>query len=147
MKIKFKKISFTLSSLQFFVVLILNTWRFIIFIITFCVFIISCCISIFLLYIQIPPLAPFSTINNIFISVKITNFTLVFLKAACHAKPEAQIKFARSSSYIPMYIFWKFWDTSGNKNVSLWTYNWWYSPKFLFQNFYKPFLRGRNLHQ
>ena len=46
------------------------------------------------------PLTPFSTINNISISVKRSNFTLVFLKAAYHANSGAEENFAGSSSYI-----------------------------------------------
>ena len=33
----------------------------------------------------------FSTINNISISVKRSDFTLAFFKAACHANPRAEI--------------------------------------------------------
>ena len=36
-------------------------------------------------------LIPFSVINNILISVKRSNFTLVFYKAACHDNPGAVI--------------------------------------------------------
>ena len=35
------------------------------------------------------PLIPFSTINNILISVNNSNFTLVFFKQAFHANPGA----------------------------------------------------------
>ena len=34
--------------------------------------------------INIPPLMPFSTLNNISISVNSSNFTSVFFKAACY---------------------------------------------------------------
>ena len=44
-----------------------------------------------------PSLIPFSTINNISISVKRSNFTLVFFKAACHADPGTERNFAGSS--------------------------------------------------
>ena len=43
---------------------------------------------------HIPPLTPFSTINNILMSVKRSIFTLVFFKAACHANPGAERNFA-----------------------------------------------------
>ena len=36
---------------------------------------------------HIPRLIAFSTINNMSISVKRSNFILVFLKAVCHANP------------------------------------------------------------
>ena len=56
--------------------------------------------SILIHRVNVPPLIPFSTINNISISVKRSNFTLVFFKAACHANPGAERKFAGPSSYI-----------------------------------------------
>ena len=59
---------------------------------------------------------PFSTINNISISVKRSNFTLVFFKAACHRNPGAERNFAVSSSYISILILLKFSNTSGNNN-------------------------------
>ena len=65
------------------------------------------------------PVIPFSTINNISISVKRSNFTLVFFKAACHAKPGAEKNFAGLSSYILIHILLKFSNTSANNNVSL----------------------------
>ena len=37
-----------------------------------------------------PPLITFSTINNMLISVKRANFTLIFFKATCHANPVAE---------------------------------------------------------
>ena len=42
----------------------------------------------------------FSAINNKLISDKRSNFTLVFLKAACHANLSAERNFVGSSSYI-----------------------------------------------
>ena len=90
-----------------------------------------------------PLLIPFSTINNISITVKRSNFTLVF----CHANPGAERKQAGSSSYIFSIITRKFSNISANSNVSLWIYNSWYYSKFFFQNLYKFFLRARNLHQ
>ena len=36
-----------------------------------------------------PPLIPFSTTDNIQILINRSNFTLIFLKAACHANPGA----------------------------------------------------------
>ena len=49
------------------------------------------------LYIEchIPSLIPFSTINNISISVERSNFTFVFFKAAYHANPGAGRNFER----------------------------------------------------
>ena len=44
----------------------------------------------------ISALIPFSTINNISISVKRSNFTLVFFKADCHANPGAKRNFAET---------------------------------------------------
>ena len=49
---------------------------------------------------HIPPVIPFSTINNIPILVERSNSTLVFLKAACHANSGAERHFAVSSLYI-----------------------------------------------
>ena len=54
---------------------------------------------------HIPPHIPYSTISNISISVKRSNFTLVFFKAACRANPGAERNFAGSSSYILRHIF------------------------------------------
>ena len=42
----------------------------------------------------ISPLITFSTINNISISVKRSNFTLVFSKAACRGNPGGEKNFA-----------------------------------------------------
>ena len=54
----------------------------------------------------IPPLIFFSTINNISVSVKRSNFTLVFFKAACHANPRAQTFFCRNQLiYFKTHIF------------------------------------------
>ena len=57
-------------------------------------------------------------INNISISVKGSNFTLAFFKAACHANPVEFRKQAGSSSYISRYLFQKFSNTSADNNVS-----------------------------
>ena len=62
---------------------------------------------------------PFSTINNISILIKRSNFTLVHFQAACNANRGAQRTFAGSSSYILRNIFLKFSNTSANNNVSL----------------------------
>ena len=51
------------------------------------------------------------TFNSISMSVKRSNFNLVFFKAACHANPGAVRKQVRSSSYISRHIFQKFSDT------------------------------------
>ena len=48
---------------------------------------------------------PFSTINNVSISVKRSNFRLVLSKAACHAGSDAVRKRAGSSSYIQETYF------------------------------------------
>ena len=62
---------------------------------------------------------PFSTINNILISVKRSNFTLVSFEAACHANPGTEGNFAESSFYISRHIFRKFSNTLSNNNVLL----------------------------
>ena len=62
---------------------------------------------------------PFFAIDNTTISVKRSNFTLVFLTAACYADPHTVRKEAGSSSYISRKIFRKFSNTSANKNLSL----------------------------
>ena len=54
---------------------------------------------------HIPPHIPYSTVSNMSISVKRSNFTLVFFKAACHANPGAERNFAGSSSYISRHIY------------------------------------------
>ena len=53
-------------------------------------------------------LIPFSTSNNISISVKRSNFNFVFFKAAYHANPGTERNFAGSSSYNLRLIFLKF---------------------------------------
>ena len=67
----------------------------------------------------IPPLMPFSTINNASISVKRSNFTLVFFKVGCYANRGAVEKPAGLSSYISRHIFRKFTNTLANNNVWL----------------------------
>ena len=85
----------------------------------------------------------YSTCNTFFyhyyisILVKISNFTLVFFKATYHVNPGAVRKRAGSSSYTSRHLFRKFFNTSANNNMSLWTYKKWCSPKF--QNLYKLF--------
>ena len=72
------------------------------------------------------------------ISVKESNFALVFFKAACHANPGAERNFLGSSSYISTHIstvFKHFEHT--NHDIIL---------NFFFQNAYKLFLRASNLH-
>ena len=61
--------------------------------------------------------------------VKRSNFTLVFVKAACHGNAGAKKNSAGSSSYILRHIFLKFSNLSANNNVLLWIYKC-YSPKF-----------------
>ena len=51
-----------------------------------------------------PPLITFSAINNMLISVKIANFTLIFFKATCHANPVAEKKFVESNSNFMAHI-------------------------------------------
>ena len=51
-------------------------------------------------------------INNILISVKRSNFTLVFFKTASHGHQGAERNFAESSLYILRHIFRKFSNTS-----------------------------------
>ena len=87
----------------------------------------------------ISPLITFSTINNISISVKRSNFTLVFSKAACHGNPGGEKNFAWSSFYILGHVFLKFSNTLPYKlSYSLlggffllfraWPYKW---PRYL----------------
>ena len=61
---------------------------------------------------HIPPLIPFSVINNFSTSAKGSKFTLVFFKAACYYNPVAARERARSRSYISRQIFWKCSNTS-----------------------------------
>ena len=74
-------------------------------------------------------LIPFPTINNISVSVRRSNLTLVFFRAACHANPGAEKNFAGSGLHILRCIFLKFSNTSANKNVSLSKYKSWYPSK------------------
>ena len=55
-------------------------------------------------------------------SVNSSNFTVFFLKAACHANPAAKRNFAGSNSYIFRLIFLKFSKTSAKSNISLLRY-------------------------
>ena len=81
------------------------------------------CICYCLLHIYIKSdiflLIPFSTIDNLSISVKRCNFTLVFSEAAYHGNAGPERNFARSSSYILIPIFLKVLNTSANNNVLL----------------------------
>ena len=52
-------------------------------------------------------------------SVNISNFTLVFFKAACYANLGVERNLAGSNSYISKDIFQKVLSTSANNNVSL----------------------------
>ena len=70
-------------------------------------------------YSDIPPPIHFPFINNISISIRRSNFTLVFFKAGYHANPGTERNFARSGSYILIHIFLKFSNTSASNNVSL----------------------------
>ena len=71
------------------------------------------------------PLIPFSTTNNISISVNNSNFTPAFFKQACYANPGADKKWAESNSYISIHLLLKFSITSATNNVSLWTLKSW----------------------
>ena len=53
---------------------------------------------------HMPPLITFSAINNMLISVKRANFTLIFFKATCHANPVAEKKFVESNSNFMAHI-------------------------------------------
>ena len=57
---------------------------------------------------HIPPVIPFSTINNILISVNNFSFTSVILKQACHANPGADRRWTGSSLSISIHLFLKF---------------------------------------
>ena len=105
---------------------IFNIWRLFIFIIIFHVFIVSFCISMnrvtFLLLYLFPPL--------ITCRYQLKDIILVYcFKAACHAYPRADKKFAGSSSYTSRHIFLNFSNKSASNNISLWTNKLWYSPK------------------
>ena len=66
---------------------------------------------------HILPLIP-SIIISLSLSVNNSNFTLVFLKQACHANAGADKKCAGSSSYFSMHLFQKFSNTSASNVVS-----------------------------
>ena len=87
-----------------------------------------------------PPLIPFSTINNISISIKRSNFTLVIFKAACHADLGAERKciedtYFKSSKIHRLTKMYCFEHTNHDTILS-----------FLFKKLYKIFLPARNLH-
>ena len=63
---------------------------------------------------HIPPLIPYSTSDNILISVKRYDFTFVFFKAAYHAEPDTVRQWVESSSYILRDVTWKLSNTSGD---------------------------------
>ena len=82
------------------------------------------------------------------VSAKISYFTLLFFKAACHANPGAEKNFAGSSLYILIHIFLKFSNTSANnKMYHLEDTNHDILLNVLFQNLYKLILDARDLHQ
>ena len=81
---------------------------------------------------HIPPLIPFSTINNISISVNKSNSTSVFFKAAYRANRKGERNIAVCSSKISKSIFLKFSKALANSNFSLWRYKSWYSPKYFY---------------
>ena len=53
------------------------------------------------------------------ISIKRSNLSLVFLKAACLANVKAEWRFPGSSSYVLIPLFGKFSNTWANNNISL----------------------------
>ena len=60
--------------------------------------------------------------NNISVSIKRYNFTLAFLKTACHANPGAERNFYRIKFiYFKTHIFVKVLNASVNDNVLLLT--------------------------
>ena len=63
-------------------------------------------------------------------SVKRSNFTLVFFKAGCYANLGAEIKFVGSSSCTLRHLLLKYSNTSATNNWLLWRSKPWYSPKF-----------------
>ena len=62
---------------------------------------------------------PFSAINKVSISVNNANFTFLFFKVSCHVNHGAEIKLARSSSYISRHIFQNFSNTLATNNALL----------------------------
>ena len=68
---------------------------------------------------HISSVIPFSTFNEISISVNNCNFTIVFFKNACHNNPGADKKWAGSSSYIPISLLRTFSNTFASNNVLL----------------------------
>ena len=89
-----------------------------------------------------PTLVRFSTISNISISIKRYNFTLVYFKVACNANLKVERNSPGLSFYISIRIFLKFWNTSSNNIVSLWTYRSWYYPQFLILKFLQNFMQA-----
>ena len=83
---------------------------------------------------HIPPLIPFSTIDNISLSVDNSNFTPAFFKQACHANPGADKKWAGSSPYISIHLSLKFYKSSARNNVLFWIHKSWYSPRSFISN-------------
>ena len=63
---------------------------------------------------HLPLLTPFSTINNMLISVKRFDFALVDFHAPGHANSSEERNWAESSSYILRHVFWKFSNTSAD---------------------------------
>ena len=96
---------------------------------------------------HVPTLIPFSTINNISMSVNSSNFTSVFSKADYYVDPGSVRKRAGSNSYISRHIFRKFSNTLGNNTISLQASKSWYLPNILSQSISKLLLCVCNLHQ
>ena len=86
---------------------------YLIFIIIFHVFVISFCI--------LTNRVTYFSSNSFLIrnNIPISDFTLVFFKAAYHANLGAEINFSGSDSYILRHIFQKFSNTSANNNINI----------------------------
>ena len=67
---------------------------------------------------QVPPLISFSVYNNILISVKKSNFTLVFLKTTCLTNSGAEKENNQDEVNIFQDILQNLLNTSANNNVS-----------------------------
>ena len=125
-------------SIQIIYIPMFYLWLFFIFIIIFHIFVISFHLSMNSMHIC--PLIPFSTINNISISVSRSNFTLVFFEATCHVNPGAEKNLTGSSSYVLRHIFQNVIHTWAKNSVSLWKYKSYYSSTFFTLTFLQNLL-------
>ena len=96
---------------------------------------------------HIPPLLPFSTINNTSISIEKSNFTLISFNAACYANPGAV-----RNEQAWFYIFWDLYFNSCQAPHPTIMYHFEHTYhdillNVLFQNLYKLLLCGCSLHQ